>query len=277
MKKKGTKSVVVDRPVAAKKLIVGGLTVLTLAVGLSIAFAKGVFSSPAPDASAKTTDAAKSAVTTTSTPRILADTGLGLEAISRAAADGKYLFAFFWNTENDHTVAMKRVFDDATASGWPVLRTPLRVTAHLRRLSRVRIAARRTWTPEEVMVFSSHLFLFYFLTASLVLYYLSPRWLKHVTLTAVSYVFYGWANPLFVVLMFVSTLIDYLCGLALVGQLRPATWRDPIPLLTPGQTRTTRQRWVLAISMTRTSRCWDSSSTSTSLRSTIRPWWSRSA
>ena len=70
------------------------------------------------------------------------------------------------------------------------------------------------------MVFSSHLFLFYFLTASLVLYYLSPRWLKHLTLTAVSYVFYGWANPLFVVLMFVSTLIDYVCGLALVGQLR---------------------------------------------------------
>ncbi len=53
------------------------------------------------------------------------------------------------------------------------------------------------------MVFSSHLFLFYFLTAALVLYYLSPRWLKHLTLTAVSYVFYGWANPLFVVLMFV--------------------------------------------------------------------------
>ena len=71
------------------------------------------------------------------------------------------------------------------------------------------------------MVFSSQLFLFYFLTATLVLYYLSPRWLKHLTLTAVSYVFYGWANPLFVVLMFVSTLIDYLCGLAMVGQLRP--------------------------------------------------------
>ena len=100
------------------------------------------------------------------------------------------------------------------------------------------------------MVFSSHLFLFYFLTASLVLYYLSPRWLKHLTLTAVSYVFYGWANPLFAVLMFVSTLIDYLCGLALVGQLRPSTWRDPIPLLPPGQLRTKRQRWVLAISMT---------------------------
>lgn len=99
------------------------------------------------------------------------------------------------------------------------------------------------------MVFSSHLFLFYFLPASLALYYLSPRWLKHLTLTAVSYVFYGWANPLFVVLMFVSTLIDYLCGLALVGRLRPSAWREPIPLLPPGQPRARSQRWVLALSM----------------------------
>ncbi|NUQ63267.1 MAG: MBOAT family protein [Pirellulales bacterium] len=99
------------------------------------------------------------------------------------------------------------------------------------------------------MVFSSHLFLFYFLPASLVLYYLSPRWLKHLTLTAVSYVFYGWANPLFVVLMFGSTLVDYLCGLALAGQLRPSRWRDPVPLLRPKYPRTRRQRWVLAISL----------------------------
>ncbi len=99
------------------------------------------------------------------------------------------------------------------------------------------------------MVFSSHQFLFYFLPAALALYYLSPRWLKHLTLTAVSYVFYGWANPLFVVLMFVSTLIDYLCGLALVGQLRPSAWRDPIPLLRPDQRRAGWQRAVLAFSM----------------------------
>ncbi|MDY0166182.1 MAG: MBOAT family O-acyltransferase [Thermoguttaceae bacterium] len=99
------------------------------------------------------------------------------------------------------------------------------------------------------MVFSSHVFLFYFLTAALALYYLSPRWLKHVTLAAVSYVFYGWANPLFTVLMFVSTLVDYLCGLALAGKLRPSAWRGPVPLLPPGQSRTGGQRWVLAISM----------------------------
>ena len=99
------------------------------------------------------------------------------------------------------------------------------------------------------MVFSSHVFLFYFLTASLVLYYLSPRWLKNLTLTAVSYVFYGWSNPLFMALMFVSTLVDYLCGLALVGPLRLSTWRGPIALLSPGRPRTRRERWVLAVSM----------------------------
>ncbi len=99
------------------------------------------------------------------------------------------------------------------------------------------------------MVFSSQLFLLYFLTATLVLYYLSPRWLKHFTLTAVSYVFYGWANPLFVVLMFISTLIDYLCGLAMVGQLRPSTWRGPVPKLPPDAPRSTLQRWGLAISI----------------------------
>ncbi len=81
------------------------------------------------------------------------------------------------------------------------------------------------------------------------LYYLSPRWLKHLTLTAVSYVFYAWANPLFVVLMFGSTLIDYLCGLALAGQLRPSTWRDPIALL-PRPISEQASSLVLAISIT---------------------------
>lgn len=99
------------------------------------------------------------------------------------------------------------------------------------------------------MVFSSQLFLFYFLPTALVLYYISPRWLKHLTLTAVSYAFYGWANPLFVVLMFISTLVDYLCGLALAGQLRLSSWGGPIPVLPPGQPRTKRQRWLLTISM----------------------------
>ncbi len=65
------------------------------------------------------------------------------------------------------------------------------------------------------MVFSSHIFLFYFLPISLLLYYSMPKRGKNVLLTAVSYIFYGWSNPLFTLLMFYSTLLDYCCGLVI--------------------------------------------------------------
>jgi alginate O-acetyltransferase complex protein AlgI len=67
------------------------------------------------------------------------------------------------------------------------------------------------------MVFSSYLFLFYFLPLALLLYYAAPRRLKHLVLTALSYVFYGWANPLFVFLLLFSTAVDYFCGLAIAS------------------------------------------------------------
>jgi alginate O-acetyltransferase complex protein AlgI len=63
------------------------------------------------------------------------------------------------------------------------------------------------------MVFSSYLFLFYFLPLALLLYYAAPARLRHLVLTALSYVFYGWANPLFVPLLLFSTAVDYACGL----------------------------------------------------------------
>jgi alginate O-acetyltransferase complex protein AlgI len=62
------------------------------------------------------------------------------------------------------------------------------------------------------MVFSSHLFLFYFLPAALLLYYAAPRRARHLVLTTLSYTFYGWANPLFVPLLLGSTTIDYIAG-----------------------------------------------------------------
>lgn len=70
------------------------------------------------------------------------------------------------------------------------------------------------------MVFSSHIFLYYFLPLTLFGYYCMPKWAKNVFMTAASYIFYGWANPLFTLLMFFSTLIDYCCGL-IIG-LAPA-------------------------------------------------------
>ena len=69
------------------------------------------------------------------------------------------------------------------------------------------------------MVFSSYLFLFYFLPAALALYYAAPRRAKHAVLTALSYLFYGWANPLFVVLLFVSTVIDFVAGLVMAREV----------------------------------------------------------
>ncbi len=65
------------------------------------------------------------------------------------------------------------------------------------------------------MVFSSHLFCFYFLPLALALYYALPRRGRNLGLTLVSYLFYGWAHPAFVFLMLFSTAVDYCCGLAL--------------------------------------------------------------
>ena len=62
------------------------------------------------------------------------------------------------------------------------------------------------------MVFASSIFLYYFLPVFLVLYYLSPRGLKSYTLALTSYVFYGWWRPDFVILMLVSTLVDFTAG-----------------------------------------------------------------
>lgn len=63
------------------------------------------------------------------------------------------------------------------------------------------------------MVFSSHLFIFYFLPLALAASLLAPRRVWLGVLAVFSYVFYGWANPAFMLLMLLSTMIDYVCGL----------------------------------------------------------------
>jgi len=99
------------------------------------------------------------------------------------------------------------------------------------------------------MVFSSHLFLFYFLPVALLVYYALPRWGKHLALTLLSYVFYGWANPLFFVLMLASTVVDYFCGLVMTGQFRRGAWARPLPLLEESGPRTRAQKAALVISI----------------------------
>ncbi len=98
------------------------------------------------------------------------------------------------------------------------------------------------------MVFSSHLFIFYFLPLTLLVYYLLPLRGKHIALTLLSYVFYGWANPWFVLLMMFQTVVDWLAGMTLAG-----LWRRPkdmpVELLDPHQPRTRRQKAALATAL----------------------------
>ena len=111
------------------------------------------------------------------------------------------------------------------------------------------------------MVFSSHAFLFYFLPATLLLYYAVPRRGKHLVLTLLSYLFYGWANPLFLALLLTSTVIDYLCGLAIAGR-GPVwvawltrnhrlvdAWRRPISPIGRTVPYTRRQRAAVVLSV----------------------------
>ena len=65
------------------------------------------------------------------------------------------------------------------------------------------------------MVFSSLIFLFAFLPAVLALYYLVPRRLRNLVLFLASLLFYAWGEPVYIVLMLFSTLVDYTCGLLL--------------------------------------------------------------
>lgn len=64
------------------------------------------------------------------------------------------------------------------------------------------------------MVFSSLIFIFLFLPACLLTYYAFPgRRARNWILIAFSLLFYAWGEPVWVVLLFLSALIDYLNGL----------------------------------------------------------------
>ena len=62
------------------------------------------------------------------------------------------------------------------------------------------------------MVFSSLLFLFRFLPAALLLYYITPRRFKNFTLLVVSLIFYSWGEVRYLPIMIASMVIDYSCG-----------------------------------------------------------------
>ena len=73
------------------------------------------------------------------------------------------------------------------------------------------------------MLFSSISFLYYFLPAVLVLYFLVPFKFKNLVLLAASLFFYFYGEPVYVVLMVVSSLSAYIHGL-LIDKLKGTKW-----------------------------------------------------
>lgn len=65
------------------------------------------------------------------------------------------------------------------------------------------------------MVFSSILFIFYFLPLTLLLYYAGPSRLRNLVLLVMSLAFYSWGEPVYISIMLFSTVFDYGNGIAI--------------------------------------------------------------
>ena len=74
------------------------------------------------------------------------------------------------------------------------------------------------------MLFSSLPFLYWFLPAVLLVYFLVPRALKNTVLLLSSLVFYGWGEPKLLGLMVFTILLFYGCGLAM-GHCATQGWK----------------------------------------------------
>jgi alginate O-acetyltransferase complex protein AlgI len=62
------------------------------------------------------------------------------------------------------------------------------------------------------MVFSSITFLFAFLPIILILYFIVPLHYRNAVLFIVSLLFYGWGEPRYILIMLMSTIVDYFNG-----------------------------------------------------------------
>jgi len=104
------------------------------------------------------------------------------------------------------------------------------------------------------VVFSSHIFVYYFLPLALLGYYLlagaSQRW-RNGWLILTGYIFYGWAEPRFMPLMFATTFVDWLMSLVIAHD----TWRfwrvlrKPVQQLPRRAPRTRTQRHAILVSV----------------------------
>lgn len=66
------------------------------------------------------------------------------------------------------------------------------------------------------MLFSSMTFLFAFLPVTVAVYYLVPQKFKNIVMLIASLIFYAWGEPMYIVLMILSIIMNYFCGLDIV-------------------------------------------------------------
>ena len=62
------------------------------------------------------------------------------------------------------------------------------------------------------MLFSNLSFIFIFLPILMFIYFLVSQKRKNIVLLLASLVFYAWGGPVYVVLLFLSTVFNYFCG-----------------------------------------------------------------
>jgi len=74
------------------------------------------------------------------------------------------------------------------------------------------------------MLFSSIPFLYCFLPAVVLVYFLVPRNVKNAVLLLFSLLFYGWGEPKYVFLMIATIAVFYSCGLA-IGKAKTKPWK----------------------------------------------------
>ena len=104
------------------------------------------------------------------------------------------------------------------------------------------------------MVFSSYLFICYFLPVVLVAYYLLSRVgnrALNYSLIFFGYIFYGWANPKFVFIMAFTTGVDWLVSMVIAhGTFRLwRVWSEPVLPLQRGGSRNRCQFWAIRFSV----------------------------
>ncbi|WP_343288384.1 MBOAT family O-acyltransferase [Turicibacter bilis] len=63
------------------------------------------------------------------------------------------------------------------------------------------------------MLFSSTVFIFYFLPITLLIYFMVPKKLRNYVLLISSLVFYAWGGLLYFPLLIISIILNYICGL----------------------------------------------------------------